>query len=500
MILTTQIFTLLRKKETYQNVKPYIRRLSNKDQTVYKPICHAIILGLSTKEHVTNLFAARLGMDTVEKKNTDFNQMFSELCLPYFEKIAEFRKEDQDENRGKYYYSQTPNKEEISYGNSLLKITLECLEAWAKLYPCQSDQLTQSAFFKTYTRLLEKKVKFPDQYYYIKKEMVDNNTSPMLTKILSIYSEIQRKNIQLPNAQTSEIVQQDQQQKQTQANQQGEMQKPKSISSLEKKNQEIKYWEAQSLMNEFSQLKEQLNEKQNCKEEESQDFIDFVLLNQNINQLMGKIETKIEEFLNQDDVNTSLELLKVYDEIKILSEYYQKLEKDKIFELLQQQQSLQQQSKQEDSDSFSNTNQATNEQLNEEELKEQNRQKLFDFIMLLQHTVEQRVTLQQQKEKLKRLQIIEKGLQQQILNIQKQSDSVSSSSEDPEIHNSQSSDQEPDKRSESEQQETLDQSDKLEMEKMRQEISELKVENENMKQEIESQINNQIQQQEEKID
>ncbi|CAK85738.1 unnamed protein product (macronuclear) [Paramecium tetraurelia] len=320
MSLTLKIFTLLRQQDSYnKGVREYRIRLDRQDKTVYKPICNAIILGFASKELVTSLLAARLGMQAVEQNNAGFNEMFMERCLPYFENIAEFSSWDQTEDRGKYYYSTIPNKEEMQYGKSLLIITLECLEAWARFYPFQSDQLTQSAFFKSYTRLLEKNVKFPDKFFYIKKEKLDYNTSPMFTKLLQNFYEIERKNIPRIMTQTSQIVYKDQQENQTQARLQGEMQEPKSMSTPKKEIQKINESDAQSLINQFSLLKGSLSEKDLGLDfqEQNQDIMDLELVKQNLTELIDKIDIKIEEFLNQDDVNTSLKLLKVYDEIKI---------------------------------------------------------------------------------------------------------------------------------------------------------------------------------------
>lgn len=83
--------------------------------------------------------ATRLGKETVDYRNMDYNTTFSEICLPYYEKIAEFKKDDHSDDRGKNYFSETPDKNQSSYGNSFLRLVLESIEVWAKTYTCKSD-------------------------------------------------------------------------------------------------------------------------------------------------------------------------------------------------------------------------------------------------------------------------------------------------------------------------------------------------------------------------
>lgn len=54
--------------------------------------------------------ATRLGKEAVDQHNVEFNTMFTEICLPYYEKIAEYKKDDLSDDRGKSYFSETPDK------------------------------------------------------------------------------------------------------------------------------------------------------------------------------------------------------------------------------------------------------------------------------------------------------------------------------------------------------------------------------------------------------
>jgi len=73
------------------------------------------------------LSALRFAKDCVDMKNDSFNMVFQEICLPEYAKIANFRKDDQSEDRGKFYFNDNPDKTQSSYGNSALRLVLESI-------------------------------------------------------------------------------------------------------------------------------------------------------------------------------------------------------------------------------------------------------------------------------------------------------------------------------------------------------------------------------------
>ncbi|CAK82901.1 unnamed protein product (macronuclear) [Paramecium tetraurelia] len=277
--------------------------------------------------------ATRLGKEAVDQHNVEFNTMFTEICLPYYEKIAEYKKDDLSDDRGKSYFSETPDKNQSQYGNSFLRLILESIEAWAKIYTCKSDQVTISPFFLAYARLVVKRVKFPEVFKYYKQEEVDKNTSATFkTHSKNIAQVLEESKLPKP---VQQIQQQDPQFRQNQQPIQTEkVQKPPytpgsgPVSEIQREINQS----AQLLINQYSQLKAELTEKALSLgfKATSQYIKDLKEVNQSLFLLKEKIDNKVEELLSQDDEDSSLELLNVQDEIKILYQYYQKLQKEEL--------------------------------------------------------------------------------------------------------------------------------------------------------------------------
>ncbi|CAD8087469.1 unnamed protein product [Paramecium primaurelia] len=332
MSLSNQIFSLLSSPETYKQIKQYITRLRDQDENVYQPICDAIIKGLNVKDHVYNLMAAQLGKESVEQQNMDFNIIFQEVCLPKYEKIAEFKKDDLSDDRGRYYFSETPSKEQSSQGISLLRIILESIEVWAKTYTCKSDKITQTLFFQTYFKLCVKKIKFPHEYKYYNIDEVQKNISSQFQTLIYHLTKNQNENKSNSMQQTSQIIQQDQQQKQIQFKKQILIRKSSSISTpIDEKEAEI-ISKAQKFKNKFNLLKNQLSEKalRNNFKSTQQYIKDLTEVNQSLEQLMKDLDNNFEEFSSQYDEDIALELLEISDQLKVLCQLFKKLQKNEL--------------------------------------------------------------------------------------------------------------------------------------------------------------------------
>ncbi|CAD8088693.1 unnamed protein product [Paramecium sonneborni] len=332
MSLQTTILSFLKTQEDYKQIKQYVDRVVNKDQTIYEPICEAIIQALKQKEPELTLMAVRLGKQTVEKKNTDFNTMFQKICLPYYEKIAEFKKDDHNDDRGKFYFSDQPDKNQAKFGISILRFILESLEIWAKVFTCKSDNITLSPFFLTYARLMVKKIKFPDKYNYFNKEEVDQNTTLMFKQHSRNYAQALEENKSIIKSQPNQLNQQDQPFKQTQQNQINQVQKPSTINTRGNENQKEINSSAQLLINQYSVLKTQLIERALSLDSKAinQYIKDLKDVNQSLNQLKEKIDRKADELLSQEDEDCSLELFNVQDEIRNFCLIFQKLQNEEI--------------------------------------------------------------------------------------------------------------------------------------------------------------------------
>lgn len=107
------------------------------------------------------LLGVRLLKDCYDFKNTDFIRMTVPL-IPHLREIAEFKKHIQKEDRGRFYFSENPDKEQAQCGLTLHRLVLECMRAWSIYYP---------QFYKqTYDSLIKQGVMMPTGYQYFKEE------------------------------------------------------------------------------------------------------------------------------------------------------------------------------------------------------------------------------------------------------------------------------------------------------------------------------------------
>lgn len=97
----------------------------------------------------------------------DFLIYVKKMVYPLLIKDASFKKEVQDDERGKYFFSPDPDKTLKVRGNSYLRLLLECIEVWSKWY--KDDPV----FFEGYRGLIKNGVKFPSERSYLKN--IDEN-------------------------------------------------------------------------------------------------------------------------------------------------------------------------------------------------------------------------------------------------------------------------------------------------------------------------------------
>lgn len=97
----------------------------------------------------------------------DFLIYVKKLLYPLLLKDAKFKKDVQDDDRGKYFFSSDPDKTLKVKGNSYLRYLLECIEVWSKWYK------NDTVFVEGYRGLVKEGVKFPSERTYLKN--VDEN-------------------------------------------------------------------------------------------------------------------------------------------------------------------------------------------------------------------------------------------------------------------------------------------------------------------------------------
>lgn len=99
--------------------------------------------------------------DSIASENINIIKQAQELVLPYLVKIAQFRKEDPDENRGNFYFDPSANDKALcTYGNTFIRLVLEGVRFYGLKY--RTNQHGQPTLFANeYQQLLKANVAFP---------------------------------------------------------------------------------------------------------------------------------------------------------------------------------------------------------------------------------------------------------------------------------------------------------------------------------------------------
>ena len=60
--------------------------------------------------------------------------------IDVLKEIAKFNCENEDENRGVFYFGENPNEAEKQLGNSFLRLSLECILVWSIWHPFDDNK------------------------------------------------------------------------------------------------------------------------------------------------------------------------------------------------------------------------------------------------------------------------------------------------------------------------------------------------------------------------
>ena len=79
-----------------------------------------------------------------------------------------FMKENADEDRGKFYFTQRPNEDENmgKLGNSYLRLALDCIWVWSKWFPIDPSTLQLSQYKISFEKLIQLDVHFSKLIYF----------------------------------------------------------------------------------------------------------------------------------------------------------------------------------------------------------------------------------------------------------------------------------------------------------------------------------------------
>lgn len=107
----------------------------------------------------------------MELFNDDFITQFQFQVLPMMEHIALWEKGNDSLERGRNYFGDDCDIYNQKIGNSLLRLSLECIWVWSKWFPIDPDSLKVSCYRITLEKLILLKVKFPVIKYFEPKKV-----------------------------------------------------------------------------------------------------------------------------------------------------------------------------------------------------------------------------------------------------------------------------------------------------------------------------------------
>ncbi|CAD8085231.1 unnamed protein product [Paramecium sonneborni] len=165
--ISQQICQFLKSDQTYQHIKPFLEKISEKDRQYYKPICQSILTIFDQKDPVQCFLAARMAKEAVERKNNEFLTIFQDDCIKKYEQLAEIIQNQKDSQNSNQFFQ---NNERSPFGISFFHLVLESIKNWAIQFPKKDDGITPTKFYQAFHYLEEKGISFPSTFYFKTKE------------------------------------------------------------------------------------------------------------------------------------------------------------------------------------------------------------------------------------------------------------------------------------------------------------------------------------------
>ncbi|CAD8158085.1 unnamed protein product [Paramecium pentaurelia] len=139
---------------------------------------------------ILRLLALKFNKELAETFNEDYIHLMQKIVLPKMEQIALFKKESQDNDRGKLFFldKQKPhqgNKELQALGDQFFRVTLECIRIWGRWFPLDKQHHRLSLYRVAYERLYKIGVHFPEIQYFDLHQVHSNlpSTFPPLSMV-----------------------------------------------------------------------------------------------------------------------------------------------------------------------------------------------------------------------------------------------------------------------------------------------------------------------------
>lgn len=110
----------------------------------------------------------------MDQQSEDFILKFQSSLLSAYADLGKFRQKDPDDTRGRFLFSDKPDKQLEIIGNSCLRLILECIMMWPGLFPFDSKK-NPTKFKATFENLKKAGVSFPKEVNYFKKKKNEGN-------------------------------------------------------------------------------------------------------------------------------------------------------------------------------------------------------------------------------------------------------------------------------------------------------------------------------------
>ncbi|CAD8081000.1 unnamed protein product [Paramecium sonneborni] len=174
---------ILSSNNTYNGVKEYMEAVQQQRMDIIT-LCADVIINILTDNqqgsHYSKFLCLKFINELFELQEYEWIEMAQKRILPILEDFAMFRKESQDDERGKQLflqqsmkkYEQIKELEQVGY--IFHRYTLESIWVWSKWFPLDTAIGKLSLYKIAQERLSIMKVKFPCLSYFTIKQVINH--------------------------------------------------------------------------------------------------------------------------------------------------------------------------------------------------------------------------------------------------------------------------------------------------------------------------------------
>ncbi|CAD8139440.1 unnamed protein product [Paramecium octaurelia] len=175
---------ILSSSNTYSGTKKYFEAIQQQQQDIIQ-MCSAVVISILQDQqgaHLSKFYSLKFINELLELQEYDWIDLTQKKILPILEEYAVFKKESQDDERGKYLFIQNTSQKkkyeqvkELEYAGSIFfRYLLESIWVWSKWFPLDTVAGKLSLFKIAQERLSLQKVKFPQISYFNKSQVINH--------------------------------------------------------------------------------------------------------------------------------------------------------------------------------------------------------------------------------------------------------------------------------------------------------------------------------------